>query len=329
MIATARLLAFSKNLLAEVNRKIHTMVARSPARAFRRLNEPGKDPSNQPLFIDDFAESLCEIGLLVEFGSRIRVIGEESFQLYPELRDLTNCEHVVALVDVVDGTDLLLRGLSNWCSALVLFSPPRKTILASVVADHEGNIFFASEVEECAFYQPRGSKTPLPLTNASRPENLEEAVKRFLMRSTSGPSRNRSLSDAAIAFYGQKPTSFLSTHRGGFSLALRSLAEQLQEKVKPTPKMRIYNLGGIPMMLKVANGTLDAVFDLTGPKPHDMVAGAHIALKAGAVLGDIAGNLFAEAELATSLLTPDSDGPAYILAATEELYKELQAALSN
>ena len=83
------------------------------------------------------------------------------------------------------------------------------------------------------------------------------------------------------------------------------------------------------MMLKVANGTMDAVFDLTGPKPHDVVPGAYIALKAGAFLGDMRGNKIQEINLAESLLRPDEKGPAYILAGTRQLYKELQARLSS
>ena len=81
------------------------------------------------------------------------------------------------------------------------------------------------------------------------------------------------------------------------------------------------------MMLKVANGTLHAVFDLTGPKPHDMVAGAYISLKAGAFIGDVNGDAIEEADLAHSLLQPDKHGPAYILASTRGLYDQLRTCL--
>ena len=81
-------------------------------------------------------------------------------------------------------------------------------------------------------------------------------------------------------------------------------------------------------MLKVANGTIDAVFDITGPKPHDMVAGAYIAMKAGAYLGDASNrSAITDRNLAEYLLQPDNPGPKYILAATESLYAELQDLL--
>jgi fructose-1,6-bisphosphatase/inositol monophosphatase family enzyme len=54
--------------------------------------------------------------------------------------------------------------------------------------------------------------------------------------------------------------------------------------------MRIYNLGGNPMMLKVAERTIDAVFEVVGQHPHDVVPGAYIARQAGAIVKDLQGN---------------------------------------
>lgn len=143
-----------------------------------------------------------------------------------------------------------------------------------------------------------------------------------------GPLDTRKLCDASICFYGQKPPAFLSAITPGLKQKMQGLAEKLKSKEQPVPKLRIYNLGGIPMMLKVANGTLNSVFDLTGPKPHDMVAGAYIALKAGAFIGDLHGNAIQETDLAHALLRPDDHGPAYILASTADLYHELHTVLT-
>jgi fructose-1,6-bisphosphatase/inositol monophosphatase family enzyme len=51
-------------------------------------------------------------------------LGEEQLSIRQE--DLTKEEKLVVLVDMVDGTDLLERGLSNWCSAMVFFDPQGK-----------------------------------------------------------------------------------------------------------------------------------------------------------------------------------------------------------
>jgi fructose-1,6-bisphosphatase/inositol monophosphatase family enzyme len=76
------------------------------------------------------------------------------------------------------------------------------------------------------------------------------------------------------------------------------------------------------MMMNLAIGTVDVVFDVTGVKPHDLVPGAHIALKAGAFLGDASGRALSEADLANMLLRPDDDGPPYVLASSEVLYRQ-------
>jgi fructose-1,6-bisphosphatase/inositol monophosphatase family enzyme len=327
MIPSNQLINFAKNLRRKANTNILSLCTRSPERAFKRRTEPGKDPNNQPLFIDEYAETLCEEALLAEFEKKIKPIGEESFQLYPELRDLTYRKEVVALMDVVDGTDLLLRGLYNWCSAIVFFYPPEKRILAAIVADHIGNIFYSAEGDASAFFLGRRSREPAALSVFNRPSSLEEGVIRFVRHKPSGPLDTRKLCDASICFYGQKPPAFLSAVRPGLTQQMQELADKLEDKEQPAPALRIYNLGGIPMMVKVANGTLNSVFDLTGPKPHDMVAGAYIALKAGAFVGDVQGNAIKETDLAHALLKPDNGGPAYILASTADLYHELRSVL--
>jgi fructose-1,6-bisphosphatase/inositol monophosphatase family enzyme len=308
---------------------IRNMVALDPERALDPVPRPHKDPHNQPIWIDEFAEGWFAQELNQTFRGKIKPIGEESLEKYPELRNLSNFQQVVAIMDIVDGSDLLLRGLSNWCSAVVFFDPPKKKILVAAVADHDGNIFFASELGDHSLFQRRNSDSPVPLHISTRPEKLYNATINFIRHKPSGPLETLSMSEAALCFYGQKPPNFLSVYTGQFRETMEHLAKSLKSGKRPAPALRIYNLGGIPMMLKVANGTMDAVFDLTGPKPHDVVPGAYIALKAGAFLGDTQGNPITETNLAESLLRPAEKGPPYILAATSDLYKDLQTRLSS
>jgi fructose-1,6-bisphosphatase/inositol monophosphatase family enzyme len=327
MINPEDILHFTRNLLPAVHKRIRESVSYSPEVAFSRIPDPEKDPNNQPLRIDYFAEDLCRVSLEGKFKRKILVAGEESLKKEKAFQDLTNDKIVVALMDIVDGTDLLLRGLSNWCSATVFFYPPDTRILASVVSDHDGNVFFASD--SGAFWQPRSHKNELKLDRSLSPKTLDEACIRFVRGESSGPSTNSPLSNSSICFYGQKPPNFLSTNVPTFMQKMDDLSRKIHDHETPAPALRIYNLGGIPMMLKVANGTMDAVFDLARPKPHDMVPGAYIALKARAFLGDMSGKPIGEDDLAKALLRPNDDGPAYILAGTETLYRELLDCLTS
>src|SRR5437870_7104851 len=148
----SELLECATRALRTINRRILDRVRQAPERMLKRLIEPDKDPSNQPLFVDQWAETQIEEVLQNRFGSRITLIGEESFQIYPQLKDLRSHDRVVALVDIIDGTDLLLRGLSNWCSAVVFFYPPERRVLTAAVGDHFRNVFFASETDTRAYF---------------------------------------------------------------------------------------------------------------------------------------------------------------------------------
>jgi hypothetical protein len=56
------------------------------------------------------------------------------------------------------------------------------------------------------------------------------------------------------------------------------------------PAFRIYNLAGIPMLVKLTDHqvknakNIDVVFDIHGQNPHDVVPGAYLAKKAGATV---------------------------------------------
>jgi len=297
----------------------------SPEIALSRIPDPDKDPNNQPLRVDYFAEDYCRGVLEKASKGQIVAVGEESLARRPDLHDLGHHTKIIALMDIIDGTDLLLRRFGNWCSALVLFHPPEKRILATFVADHEGNIFFADV--KGAYFLPKPGRIRLgqakSLHTTRGPKDRDEAYVRFFRNHESGPLSVALLEDASVCYVGQKPKQFLAGS-SGFSGFVHTLAAQIERKAAPIPQFRIYNFGGIPMMPKVANGMLDAVVSVEPSKPHDIVAGAYIALQAGCFMGDSGGNAIAVETLGEWLVHPNKDAPTYILAANEKLYSQMQ-----
>lgn len=276
-----------------------------PTKAFDTFEKKGK----RLVRVDALAEGFTEVQLFHKLkqslGYDFISFGEES--LYEDL-DLSTEERLVILMDMIDGTDLLERELSNWCSAMVFYYPLEQRILASFVARPDDNyIYFASEDSEVAYKCPIRGKGDTKVLR--------------------GPSDIRSLDVASIAFYGQKVLNFLSvTTNERFLSGLKKLYE---EKGR-TLRTRIYNLAGNPMMMRLIDGNpkIDAVFDLEGQAPHDVVPGAYIAQKAKAVFCDLQGKPI---DLDKALLRPadPSSRISYIVASTEELSKELRALFTT
>lgn len=331
-ISTERLLLYSVNLLRRVQRRIASRLMYQPEAALQRIPDPKKDPNNQPLRIDYYAEDYYGGGLEKRFKNKICAVGEETFEQRPDLKDITNRKEVFAIMDIIDGTDLLLRRFGNWCSAIVFFYPPENRILLALVADHEGNVFYATYDKPGAYFLAvRGEslKDAVPLQSDTRPKDREDAFVRFVRNRPSGPLANPSLREASVCFVGQKPPHFLAAAQNtALCGRLGELKKILDAKTRPAPGFRIYNLGGIPMMPKVANGILDAVVGLKGSKPHDFIAGAYIAIKAGAFMGDLARRPVDEARLAQFLNHPEEKCEPYVLSCTQELYEDLLGSLS-
>jgi fructose-1,6-bisphosphatase/inositol monophosphatase family enzyme len=325
------LVPYSIKLVRDVQKGIASRLMFHPEAALQRIVDPEKDPSNQPLRVDHYAEDYYGGKLEERFKTRICAAGEESLDRRPDLVDITNRTEIVAIMDIIDGTDLLLRRFGNWCSAIVFFYPPEQRILLSVVADHEGNVFYATHKDSGAYFLAKSCKSldaAVRLHTETRTLSTDDAYIRLVRNRPSGPSRNESLLNALVCFVGQKPHSFLAAADNvRFCNRLRGLKKLLDEKVRPAPAFRLYNLGGIPMMPKVANGILDAVIGLQRPKPHDFVAGAYIALKAGAFLGNLHGRALGEVDLANQLNHPKEKYSPYIVSCTESLYEELVECL--
>lgn len=274
--------------------------------------EISEDPygAMQPVTIRETGKHLATIDLVVERNTKkklrnklksysLLLYGEES--LLDASLDLSKKRSLVIIMDMVDGTDLLARGLSNWCSAMIYYYPPEHRILASFVGIPDEAVYFAREDSENAYKY------------LFRKENNILQIK--------GPSDVKSLDIASIAFYGQKLKRLLSVvNKQKFLSWLK----------KSSSEARIYNLAGNPMMMRVIDGhtRTDALFELEGQAPHDVVPGAYIAQKAGAIFSDLQGNPI---DFNKALIRPadPSSRISYILASTKELSEELQDLFNN
>jgi fructose-1,6-bisphosphatase/inositol monophosphatase family enzyme len=253
--------------------------------------------SKDILYVDKEAENGCATYLGRHFGDDcLCVLGEETLWKDPD-KDLSRESRIVAILDMVDGSDLLERELGNWCSAMVFFDPKTPEILFSIVQDARDRIYFADQ--SGAYCVGKGNS----------PQRL------------SGPQAVSS-DAASVCFYAQKPK-HLTTIPDGFFEWLRNIKTRNKES-----RLRIYTLAGNPMMAKLANGeNIHVVFEHIGQHPHDAVPGLYIALRAGAHLLDFESRPITEAHLAQSLLKPSGAGLQYVLASTNELALEVAAAL--
>ncbi len=304
--------------ILDVHREIDRMVRDTPNAAFRTYwvrTAKGLKPLTA---VDLMAEKSFEGSLIHAFGSdNILVVGEESL----DGADLRGERRICVLVDMIDGTDLLQRGFSNWCSAVVIFDPqpdpPR--ILASFVANKGEALYFANE---------HGAyKWPLR-------RRVTRGATRLLI-----PRTNRTLRDSTVCVYAQKHSRLLglmSLHKTGLAQWLelliasdRRLKKQVNRDSGETESsFRFYDLAGNPMMCRMLNGKVDIVFDLHGQAPHDVVPGAFISLKGGASMATPQGDPITESQLAEALLRPGTSDLKYVLAANDELLHEFTQTLA-
>src|ERR1043166_3322529 len=164
--------------------RVKWLLKNDPIRALATTYSPKRD--KEALFVDENAEWLFAANLKDDYKAgllqELEVWGEESVT---NKEDFSGRRGDFALADMIDGTDLLERNLSNWCSAAVFFrpnNPEGQRIVAACVGVPSGKIYFAHSDREGAFYK-------LP----------SEATRRV-----GGPSEITKLSEASICFYGQK-----------------------------------------------------------------------------------------------------------------------------
>jgi fructose-1,6-bisphosphatase/inositol monophosphatase family enzyme len=214
---------------------------------------------------------------------------------------------LVALLDPLDGTDLAAHNLGNWGTAMVIYSTTGTPFIwAAFVGMPNNKIYYTRKSSSEALVQEiPGKQEPRPLRVSAT---------------------SVSLRDARLCFYGQKTERLVEyCKHTAFTRLLEKYGREAVEKKNwdDAPQIRLYNLAGNPMMIKLLLGYVDVIIELIGQECHDVVPGFVIALKAGAALYDLDTQApITEAQLAGFLIDPRHRF-RYILASNEALAREL------
>lgn len=278
-----------------------------PEVAFQEIELPKK-----AIRVDLEAESsFFEIIRRHERGTfrAIRAFGEERSSR------LGGAPGLQALLDPIDGSDLLQRDLSNWCTA-ALFADSGRPRGHRIVASFIG------------LATPRASRSISCNTRIYYASDERDGawVKRDNMQSSpvAGPSRVTSLGGASLCFYGQKLSRLISLGGGRLAHYVNALGSS-------AGSFRIYNLGGNPMMAKLVDCRvatsrwIDAVIEIgKGQQPHDVLPGAYIAKKGGASIKGPDGSDITYEMLENALFSPAARFE-YVVASTPELAAEITA----
>lgn len=277
---------------------------------------PDKDAQNVTRAVDTFCHQLLVGRLQAQFKHNLHILSEEGVGTQRIPASLEHIEKTVALIDPIDGTDLHARGLSNWCSSIVFFYPPEERILCSIVALESGRIYYANS---------SGSFRKLP-TDEDSPNVEQESLPIFRRRA-------QNLADASVCFVGQKfsQISRLIGQPGlletflDFLQDLRFKAEaEKSADAGTTVHFRLYNLGGNPMVCRLADGGVDLVFDLRGHQAHDLIPAAFIVQQADLCVADLrTGRLL---DLGRMMLKPKQRIP-YVAATHRKLITDFRRCL--
>jgi len=310
----------SKEII-EVHRWIYQVIENTPAPFGTYWLNKGK--SHKPLAVVDLqAEQLFMLRVTKRFGKNsVKIIGEET----PDSElDLRHEKRICVLIDMIDGTDLFERGLSNWCSAVVVFDPSGPEILGAFVAvppippSRSGFLYYATSAGAFKTALSENAKDPsrIPLANLDA---------------------DRRLADATFCLNGQKSSALLRLLALGKHEKLMAWLTTNVERDKllkisaeGAVGFRFYDLAGNPMMARLAEDTVHLIIDLKGQAPHDMIPGTFIALKAGAHIRDHNGAELTLNVLAKKLLQPGDETSKikYILASNESILNEMLGLLS-
>ena len=218
-------------------------LAESPNEYLRDVEPTSRNPNNPTRRIDLIAQQRLKSQLKILFRGNISFIAEEPEPNDARIPDdLKNSKTIVAILDPIDGTDLWVRGFGNWCISTAIFDPEESEILAAFVGYSSGDIYWATR-HLMGRRDREDDNHPLAI---SRPNGL-------------------SLQDAAVCFYGQKPANFYAVHKNA------RLLTWLRDKRGRSPRLRIYNFAGNPMMVRMTQSSdipaaVDAVFELKGRK---------------------------------------------------------------
>jgi fructose-1,6-bisphosphatase/inositol monophosphatase family enzyme len=283
------------------------------------IDQPeSKDINNVTRELDQFIHQLYHAHFGISYPDDIVLMGEEEVKLKKNIKTITK-DKLIASIDAVDGTDLVVKGMYNWCSAMFFFKPD-ESIVGSLVGVPSNKIGMT------AVGTSKG--VPSGIVYHATDTGAYKSGKKIAIPQL---NRKRTLEQASICFYGQKAGNLLSIFESkAFIDKMKAFMAKSQAPVNARSKgkysvpFRIYNLGGNPMMVRLTEGTIDAVIELRGQKLYDVVPGAYIAQKAGAYWGDMKGNVIdSDYFKRNGLLLKTESKLTYILAASESLYREI------
>ncbi|MBI4559729.1 MAG: hypothetical protein HY706_19235 [Candidatus Hydrogenedentes bacterium] len=328
-----------------VQDSVRKLIALDPARALNPDKIEGGGKVKPAVHIDIYAEIDASLKLnqfLKPKYPELQVLGEETLLNNPGVKDF---DGLVVLMDMVDGTDLLERNLSNWCSALVFYHPAQHQILGAFIGipdqllwdpnvdkdatwiRHHDTIYFSMYGDHHVSKAIRKTRHPYPHT----------------LKEVTGPRTDcGDLAKASLSFYGQQ-VSNLFPDNPAFDALRRNLIKINADHKDAGEKLalRLYTLAGNPLMMHlidpyVAGKAINVVFDLCGQAPHDVVPGAYLALKAQAKLYRLSFGIpqsqphaLSEIELAMMLDRPAATASKlyYVLACSEQVAAQFMNCL--
>jgi fructose-1,6-bisphosphatase/inositol monophosphatase family enzyme len=289
--------------------------------AFERAVYTAPDGTQKTMLAIDKAAENNAIDFLKVIED-LAILGEETLWQHPDL-DLTKQQiirdengvrlkdfpekRITAIIDMVDGSDLMERKFGNWCSAMVfLRMRPTPKIMLSLIHNDNGEIYIAHDGGCFVF------SAPLDISMRPTIVKLVSPEKKSLPEETS---------QISICYYGQKHGHFSTIPNSLYTWASSTEAKD---------RLRFYNFGGNPMMARLANGeNIHAVFEHIGQLAHDAVPGLFLAKQAGAYVCDLGGEEITSEMLATYLLRPSRAKLKYVVASTQELAKEITRAVGT
>ena len=298
----------SEKRVNEVVKEIKTVIAYLKNQAYldpSKNFEPLKSgiTNKKMVFIDKAAEMLLAEKLKQIFCPEydVSVYGEESLGLKHIVKSgdlgrfsqvIEEKEKITILLDAIDGTDLYLKNLGNWCTAVLIYTEKEKKILGSFVGLPSGTVYFSTDDIK----------------------GVAKINAEWKMSAVSAASSKLDFKTITLSWYGQKAKNFLSLARHKKFMAF------LETQQKDS-NFRMLNISGIPLMIRLIDNLvpINLIVELYGQQPHDMIAGAYLAKKTDTVLTDLDGKPLDFSHYLTDLR---GDRIKYILATSKQLHKE-------
>jgi len=283
--------AVAQQWLTQLHEYLHDGLINEPALYLRDTTNPrtGKHSIYADWAVEDRFRSIVQS----ELAPFVTVSGEESLDQETNFLDFRKSSNIHVLCDMIDGTDLLIRGFSNWCSAFIAFDPSSSKLLSSYVyvkGDNVDSLYCAHDLDSNVLVTDLLNVIyvdgPAPITGTASLERLQENSGRQIWKSVSENHRYKPapkttpLEHATVCIYGQK---FGRAYHVADTLNI----ERIRTFFEPLENARLYNLAGNPMICRIVDGSVDLVVDFSGQAPHDVAPGAYIAMKGGAVMCDL------------------------------------------